>query len=464
MKNKFYFLKYDNSYLLTNDNGEFIFLKPDVFQKFVNNKISKTDIEYQDLINKHFIYENQDLFLEEMKHKIRRYKNYLFSPTSLFIYVVTTKCNHSCVYCQANCNSDTTIGIMNKKTAKRSVEIMMECPNDSISVEFQGGEPLINFEIIKFIVEYTLELNAEYKKEISFSIVSNLTLLTDDIIDFIEKYKISLSTSLDGNKLVHNKNRRMNNNQSSYDVVAEKIEKLRKRNISVGAIQTTTKYSFENYKEIVDTYIDLGLNSIFLRPLTPLGKAKENWNEIGYTSDEFIDFYKKSIDYILEKNKNGYMIVEGNAKFLLTKAILNEGINYMEQRSPCGATIGQLAFYYDGDIYTCDEGRMLSEIGVDAFKIGEVENSNYNDLLNSNKCKTICSFSCLESIPECCDCVYSPYCGICPAINYAETNDFYPKNPNFYKCALSKGMFKTVFDIIYIGMKEDLEVLNGWLR
>lgn len=70
-------------------------------------------------------------------------------------------------------------------------------------------------------------------------------------------------------------------------------------------------------------------------------------------------------------------------------------MNYMELRSPCGGAIGQLAYYYDGNIYTCDEGRMLAEMGNDSFKLGNVNNT-YKELMETGATKAMCISSCLE--------------------------------------------------------------------
>ena len=100
----------------------------------------------------------------------------------------------------------------------------------------------------------------------------------------------------------------------------------------------------------------------------------------------------------------------------------------MELRSPCGAGIGQIAYYYDGNIYTCDEGRMLAEMGDDSFKLGNVYDNTYDELINCNNCKAACISSVLESLPTCHDCVYSPYCGTCPVTNLALNKIYLTEN------------------------------------
>ena len=90
--------------------------------------------------------------------------------------------------------------MMSKETAKKAVDIAMSCPTPCISIEFQGGEPLINFEVIKYIVEYADQMAIEKNKTVEYNLVSNLTLLTDEIIDYIRQHNIGVSTSIDGDK------------------------------------------------------------------------------------------------------------------------------------------------------------------------------------------------------------------------------------------------------------------------
>ena len=149
-----------------------------------------------------------------------------------------------------------------------------------------------------------------------------------------------MSTSLDGDESLHNANRPYQNGKGTYRDVSEKIQQLRNNGIYVGAIQTTTRASLPYYKEIIDTYVKLGFHSVFIRPLTPLGFAGERWGEIGYSADEFMDFYRKTLAYILKINRSGYFMSEGHAKTFLMKLIDGFSPNYMELRSPCGAALG----------------------------------------------------------------------------------------------------------------------------
>lgn len=458
--NYFNFKELDSKYLLTNDFGDNIFLEKDEFYLLITGKIPRDSVLAQKVTSSRMAFEGTNLaFSGKNTYDMREGKRYAATATSLHIFVVTTSCNLGCIYCQANNGRTTPTLLMDTDTAEKAVDIALQSPERNLTFEFQGGEPLMNFEIIRHIVEYAEQNKKDHY--INYSIVSNLTLLTEEILEYLIKYDFGISTSIDGNQAIHDSNRPFKSGEGSFSKVAEKLQSIRKQGISIGAIQTTTKAALPHPKEIVDAYVDLEFNSIFIRPLTPLGKALAGWETIGYTPDEFIQFYSRSLDEIIQYNKKGIRIREEHAAIFLRK-IRGEGINYMELRSPCGGGIGQIAYYSDGRIFTCDEGRMLAEMGNDAFCIGNVKESTYKELIMNPACRTVCSASILESIPSCCDCVYQPYCGVCPVVNYALSGDIIEKEPRSYRCRIYSGMLDYIFHLLNKNDRETIDILDSW--
>ncbi len=458
--NYFNFKEMDDDYLLTTDAGKFVFLNKDNFNHLIKKEKINEEIEKY-LMEKGIIYYgNDEIFSNNYAKEVRQMKEYVLTSTSLHIFVVSKNCNFRCIYCQAGNLDEKNNYKMTKDTAKKAVDIALESPSDYLTFEFQGGEPLTNFEVIKYIVDYSKSVNTN--KIIEYNLVSNLTLLTEEMLEFFIENNISICTSIDGNKVLHNINRPYPN-EDSYESTVGKIKKIQEMNVRVSAIETTSRYSLDKYKELVDEYINLGLDSISIRPLTQLGKADQNWSKIGYEAEEFIEFYKKTLKYIIEKNKRGYFITEGLAVIFLRKILLNQPVNYMELRSPCGGALGQLAYYYDGKIYTCDEARMLSEMGDDSFMLGNVNDNTFRELIDNDITKSIAISSCLECIPTCNNCVFSPYCGVCPVITMAQDNNIFPKNPNEYRCKIYKGMLNELFWYIK-NDPEVVEIFKSWIN
>jgi uncharacterized protein len=136
----------------------------------------------------------------------------------------------------------------------------------------------------------------------------------------------------------------------------------------------------------------------------------------------------------------------------------------MELRSPCGSAIGQLAYNYDGGIYTCDEGRMLGEMDDDSFKLGNVSDLIYPEIIASPVTKTLCIASCLETLPYCESCVYQPYCGTCPIISYAESGSLFSQMPANFRCKVNKAIFDFIFTAIKNNNESVLKVFRKWLN
>lgn len=461
MINYFNFKRFDKDYLITNDFGRYEFLSPSEMESLIHDNITDADVRSR-LEKNFFVYYEPDLiFSDRVRTDMQKAKNHLFESTQLHIFVITTECNLQCVYCQAQQGDHINKGMMTKTMAEKAVNIALQSPSNNLDFEFQGGEPLLNFECIKYIVE--LVENSGTDKKISFNIVSNLSLLNDEMLEYIKNHNVTLACSLDGNKMIHNCNRPLRSGGGSFETVIQKIELLRKENVRLGAIQTTTRFSLDHSREIIDTYVANGFDTISLRPLTPLGRANDSWEEIGYSAEEFLEFYKKCFEYIIKINKNGYRIKESQAAIFLNKILVGISVNYMELRSPCGASLGQLAYYWDGRIFTCDEGRMLSEMGEADFCLGNTEQDDYNSLLDSRVCGSVCKASILESLPSCCKCVYMPYCGVCPVINYALEDDVFEKGPRAYKCRINEGILDILFSYLKTNDETIYTIFLDWI-
>jgi len=458
--NYFNFKKFEDKILLTNDFGCHLFVSPAEFIQLVSKKVDLTSELGKELLEKRMVYTESNLeYSDSAKYDIRRIKGHLNVATSLHIFVVTTACNMGCVYCQANNGAPSTALHMSKEVAEKAVDIALQSPAHHLTFEFQGGEPLLNFEIIKHIVSYAEENKGLH--EINYSVVTNLTLLSDEMLEFFIDHCFGISTSIDGPEFLHNVNRPFKNGRASFAETKAGLNRIRQRGVRVGAIQTTTRASLAYPREIVRAYKDLGFDNIFIRPLTPLGKASCSWEEIGYTPEEFISFYKEAIDELIQINQKERFLKEDHASILLGR-IDGRFINYMELRSPCGASIGQVAYYADGNVFTCDEGRMLHEMGDQTFRLGSVFDSTYSDIINNSICRTVCASSILETIPSCCDCVYQPYCGTCPVVTYAKSQDIIEKEPRDYRCKIYAGMLDYLFKLMLDERPEIIDVLKSW--
>lgn len=463
MINYFNFAKRNGKYLITNDLGKYQFISDTTFHELINNSVSESNPQKNNLIENGFYYETStENFIKKNAPWIHSMKGYCMCGTALHIFAVTNKCNLNCRYCQAHSESSSLHCSMTKEIGRKAIEFALQSPNKGLTFEFQGGEPLLNFDVIKEMIDYSKTVNTD--KQIEYTIVTNLIYMTDDKLQYLLDNGVHICTSLDGPQNVHDNNRPCCDGSGSYRLVIQKINDLKSRGVNVNAIQTTTNFSLRYPKEIINQYLEIGINNIFLRPLTPLGMADSSWQNVGYTAEEFMQFYKEAFDYIMELNLNGTYFSELHASYFLKKIFYNYSDNYMELRSPCGAGVGQMSYYHDGSVYTCDEGRMLSEMGDNSFLLVNVANDSFNDAVTSPVCAAVCKASIVEALPKCSQCVYQPYCGVCPVVNYASTNSLYDQNTKDFRCDVYKGIMDILFDIIEENDEKKIMVLKSWIN
>lgn len=470
----FRFKELGKNYLITSDSGDWTWLTPKEFKRFSTGKIKKGEMIHKELATKGFLDVDKKKIVDLASKYLRLNRSVSQGP-SLFIIVLTLRCNHRCLYCQAIPESPKSKGFdMDKNTAKKSVDLIFRTPSKFVRIEFQGGEPLLNWPVLKYIVKYAKAVNHEKKKDLQISLVSNLTALDDKKLKFLLDENVSISCSFDGPANVHNKNRIYLEGGNSHKAVVSQIARIQKA-IQVkkkkekdkfvdnlNAILTVSRFSLSYPKEIVDEYLRKGFVNVFVRPLSPFGLERQALGVIGYKAEDFIDFYKKSMDYILKLNLAGKFFAERATCYALKKLLQNEDPGYYEMRSPCGAGIGQMAFDYDGRVFTCDEGRMAARMGYDNFKLGQAEDNNYNQLIDNEVTKTMCLASSLDNHVSCQSCPYKPYCGTCPLANFIEYGTIFPQLSNTDRCKINKAMF----DYIFLKMKNKRykAILASWLE
>lgn len=457
--------EHNEKILLTNDIGKYYFLTKSEFKDFINFKLEPDSEAFINLQARGFLYQDKYKYIADFEYDMAEMKRCLSIGTNLFILVLTDACNQNCIYCQAGGAHKSKMSI---EICRKAIDIALQSPVSHMTIEFQGGEPTLNPEVLKFAVIYAKKIFAEKGKHVDFAIVSNLTSPEPEILRWLIKNDVNISTSLDGNRELHDYNRPLKfNNNSSYDAWREGVELYKSlckecgKNFTLSAIQTTTRASLKFHREIIDEYLANGINNLYIRPLTPLGRARDNWDAIGYTPQEYLKFYFNLIDNMISRCKKGEYVTEVSAIIYLKRIFNGESVGHTEFRSPCGAASGQIAVNYNGSIYTCDEGRMLANMGDDIFKLGDI-NNNYKELLKSPAAHAVCTASCVEALPMCCSCVYSPYCSVCPVVNYQLEGDLFSRDENSYKCVISKGILNYIFNIIQRGDPEDIAVLRQW--
>ena len=424
-------------YVVTNAVGEHHVLSRNALDAFAKHQLLRVDPAYNQLKSKHFLVDDDSsVAMDLLALKARTRLSYLQNFTALHIFVVTLRCEHSCHYCQVSRQSDDKTAFdMTEEAARKAVEFVFRSPSRFIKIEFQGGEPLLNFERIKQVVQWAEVRNAAENRELQFVIATNLALLTDEHLAFCKEHSILLSTSLDGPEDLHNKNRP----RPGRDSYARMVSGLARARAVLGrdgvsALMTTTQASLSRVQEIIDEYVAMDFDGIFLRPLSPYGFAVKTKAITKYNRDAWLNFYKSGLDHILEINRRGRRFVEFYSSVLLTKMLTPFTPGFVDLVSPAGIGIGAMIYNYDGDVYASDEGRMLAEMGDKKFRLGNLLSNSYEEVVYADPLLDALEESFAASAPMCAECAFEPFCGADPVYHYATQKDFVGRKPDSDFC------------------------------
>lgn len=413
-------------YVLTNDVGEHVVLGRDELEDYVRRRLRPGSSIHDVLKARHFLFDDESrVAIDLLALKLRTRVDRLADLTGLHMFVVTLRCDHTCAYCQVSRQTeDRTNFDMSPGHADLAVDMVFRSPASMLKIEFQGGEPLLNFEMIRRVVLRAEELNREHRRDLAFVIASNLTHITDEILAFCAEHDVTFSTSLDGPEALHNERRTLPRG-NSHGAAVEGIRRVRQAlgPYHVAGVMTTSPGSLTQVKAIVDEYVHQGFHSIFLRSLSPYGFAVKTSLVRRYSVDDWVRFYIEGLDYILELNQRGYPMREEYAAVLLQKMLGLGGSGYVDLQSPAGLGIAGIVYNYDGGIYASDEGRMLAEMGDDTFRLGHLDQDTFESVMASPRLIAMLDETMLEGVPMCSDCAFLPYCGADPVFHRATQGD-----------------------------------------
>lgn len=453
-------------FFISNDFWDWLKLTEQEFNSFISWNWLSDELK-KTLMNRWFmrhekLTEKENIFLMACKWASRYH--YLFAWPQLHLIVVWLLCNHSCLYCHASSkilNNDRLNRnlLMDEKIAKKTVDTIFESSSWFINIEFQWWEPLINWDIIKYIIEYAKEKNKDYNLHLKFSLVSNLTLMDDEKMKYLVDNNIWISTSLDWDEDIHNYNRKMLWWKSSWKLVTDWIKKISdyakkqwKENYKVSPIATVTKYSLKNPNSLVDTYISVWATKIFVRPLNPYWFAKNVWDKIWYEQEEYVNYYDKLLDYITLKQLEWVDISDSYYDICHNSMRYLERVAYTEEMSPfCWAVLTQVAYNYDGWIYSCDEWRMMHESWDDSFKIWQIDLDKRSKDIYKEYCLNYVSrillfASMIDFVPWYNTHPYSSFIWLCPIYAYVTNWNIVSKYKKDARFTLQQWVFNRLIE------------------
>lgn len=394
--------------------------------------------------------------------------NFYNGLSSNLILITTEECNLRCKYCvysDSYADKKTySSKIMKKETAKRAMDLFFELHQEKVKrgykdepkINFYGGEPLLNFELVKETVAYARQIGMD---QAEFLITTNGTVMNDEIIDFLAKNNFLVSFSLDGNEFNHNRNRVNVEGKPTHQTVFKNIIKyhdrlkLYKRNSVINITCCFDDYTdmirvtdfFEEMSSRVDN-LNVIYNKIYEIDTSYYDDCEERYKN---NADISKNTYSESVNhlfqkyYIEEKNKE----IPKSVKSIFTSYYIiknrKKGILDFHQGNAC--IIGdKICVSPDENIYICEKANQEVNIG------------NLKDGLDFDKINTIYNkyFSIRDQ--HCAECPINRLCDVC-YVHFIKNNEI-QHNESF--CAKRKEVLIRGLEVVYSLMEEDKDIFN----
>ena len=349
--------------------------------------------------------EEQKMLFTESDYDPNVYKNHdLIKALCLH---VAHDCNLKCNYCfasQGDFNGEKLL--MPLEVGKKAIDFIVEQSKDrqNLEVDFFGGEPLMNFDVVKELVDYARSKEESHHKKFKFTITTNGVLLDEENMAYIDENMDNVVLSLDGRKCVNDNMRRTVNDKGSFDIIIDKIKKMaamREGKKDYYVRGTYTKHNLD-FGEDVNFLAEEGFKSISVEPV--VAEEEHDYAILREDVDQILAEYDKlALDY-LNRHEKGL-----DYNFFHFNIDLSNGPCVYKRLSGCGAGRDYVAVTPEGDIYPCHQF-----VGNEEFLMGNVDTGIVNTDIR-DEFKT-CNVYAKEG---CKDCFARFYCsGGCSANAY----------------------------------------------
>ena len=301
---------------------------------------------------------------------------------------VAHDCNMTCKYCFGDKGAFEGIrSLLSLETGKKAIDFLLKNSGTrrNLEIDFFGGEPLMNFEVVKELVTYGRESEKAYGKNIRFTITTNGLLLDDAKSDYINEHMDNVILSIDGRPSVNDNMRRTVNDKGTYDIITKNyLNFVEKRKGTYYVRGTFTRENLD-FSEDVKHLVDKGFKNVSVEPVvTSLDCSYALQDE---DKEAIFKEYEKLTDLYLDYAKDGKKF-----EFFHFNVDLNQGPCVVKRVSGCGAGTEYVAISPEGDIYPCHQF-----VGNPDFKLGNLyddhfENNKYDEfnqahIYNKEKCR-----------------------------------------------------------------------------
>ncbi len=399
-------------------------LKDEAFR--ADDKIKSVSLKYgQDITSEaieeiKYMIDNKMLFTEDSD-----FENKIKPAVKAMCLNVAHDCNLKCEYCFASQgNFKGERNLMSFEVGKKAFDYLVKSSGKRVNLEvdFFGGEPLMNFDTVKKLVDYGRSLEKKHNKKFRFTITTNGVLLDDEKIDYINENMSNVVLSIDGRKSVNDNMRKTVNNKGSYDIIVNNFKNLieKRGDKDYFARGTYTAYNLD-FAEDVKHMRELGFEKISVEPV--VAKPEEPYALL----DEHVEQLKKEYEKLAKMYIEAYHDKNKRFQFFHFNIELDGGPCIYKRSIGCGAGTEYIAVTPEGDFYPCHQF-----VGDKKFVIGNVEEG----IINEAVVDMFRNVSVNEK-PKCKECWAKYYCsGGCHANAYNFNKNF--KEPYEVGCELEK--------------------------
>ena len=342
---------------------------------------------------------------------------------ALCLHIAHT-CNLNCSYCFASQGKyHGERAIMSYEVGKRALDFLVENSGKrrNLEVDFFGGEPLMNFDVVKQLVAYARSIEKEKGKNFRFTLTTNGMLIDDDVIEFANKEMSNVVLSLDGRKEIHDRFRVDYAGKGSWERIVPKFKKLVDARGGKGYyMRGTFTHANPDFLEDIKTMLDLGFTELSMEPVVC---ASGDPSELTEADKPIVmEQYEKLAELMIEKDKEGKPFT-----FYHYMIDLSGGPCIYKRISGCGSGTEYMAVTPWGDLYPCHQF-----VGEEKYKLGDI----YNGVTNLEAQEEFAQCN-VYARPDCHDCWAKLYCsGGCAANAYHSTGSV--KGVYKYGCDLFK--------------------------
>ena len=370
------------------------------FAKYSTQELSEAAEEICELISEGMLFT-----ADTHKDSLVDYKKRQTVVKALCLHIAHD-CNLACKYCFAEEGEyHGRRALMSKEVGKQAIDFLVANSGSrrNLEVDFFGGEPLMNWDTVKYIVEYGRSIEAEYDKHFRFTLTTNGTLLKDDMLEFINREMDNIVLSIDGRKEINDLMRPHRGGQGSYDEIVPIFKKVAEsRNQEKYYVRGTFTRNNLDFSEDVKHLADLGFDQISVEPV--VAQPTDDYALREEDVPKLLEEYDKLAQLYIDYYKAGKAF-----NFFHFMIDLEGGPCVYKRLSGCGSGTEYLAVTPWGDLYPCHQF-----VGNEDFLLGNVEEGIKNtDVVDEFKCCNV------YAKKECRDCFARFYCsGGCAANSY----------------------------------------------